>query len=185
MGLFGSKFNAMDTQSSAMNPALDLFIHNELGGIRTYLLSIFFGIAAFVELIMNGLILGTVCGELLSGSPVYGIVMFFALIVPHGIFEILATILESVAGVLLFLFIFRFFKTIYSTKDISTFKLKAKNSWEVTKVYLKQSIVLMIFYFVLLIIAAIIEAYITPCVGDWAESFFLNDFSFFYFFLEC
>ena len=173
MGLFGSKLNAMDAQSApAMDPALDLFIHNELGGIRTYLLSIFFGIAAFVEIIINGLMVGTVCGELISQNFVYGFAMSFALIVPHGIFEIPATILESVAGVLLFLFIWRFFKTIRATKDISTFKLKAKSSWEVNKVYLKQSIVLMIFCCVLLVIAAIIEGHITGHIGDWVQSFF-------------
>ena len=83
--------------------------------------------------------------------------MFLALVLPHGIFEIPATIFESVADVLLFLFIWRFFKTIHSTKDISTFKLKAKNSWEVNKVYLKQFIVLMVFCVVLLIIAELLR----------------------------
>ena len=73
---------------------------------------------------------------------------------------------------LLFLFIFRFFKTICTTKDVSSFKLKAKKSWEVNKIYLKQSIVLMIFCCFLLIIAAFVEAYITDYVGMWVDSFF-------------
>jgi stage II sporulation protein M len=155
-----------------MNPALDIFIHNEFAGIQTYFLSIFFGIDAFFSIIFNGVLLGAIGGDVNGGSLVYAVAMFLALVVPHGIFEIPATILESVAGVLLFLFIFRFFKTIYTTKDISDFKLKAKNSWNVNKVYLKQSIVLMIFCCLLLVIAAIIEAYITDYVGNWVESFF-------------
>ncbi len=100
-----------------------------------------------------------------------GFSMFIVLVAPHGIFEIPANILESVAGVLLFLFIFRFFKTIHSTKEVSSFKFKAKKSWEVNKIYFKQSIVLMIFCCCLLVIAAIIEGHIIDHVGNWVESF--------------
>ena len=175
LGNFTSNSHTSATHVSkpaAMNPALDIFIHNEFAGIQTYFLSIFFGIDAFFSVIFNGVLLGAIGGDVNGGSLVYAVAMFLALVVPHGIFEIPATIFESVAGVLLFLFIFRFFKTIYTTKDISDFKLKAKNSWNVNKVYLKQSIVLMIFCCVLLVIAAIIEAYITDYVGNWVESFF-------------
>lgn len=82
--------------------------------------------------------------------------MFIALIVPHGIFEIPALIFESVAGVLLFLFIWRFLKTIDTTRnDVPGFKLRAKNSWKLNRIYLKQSIVLMVFSCFLLIVAAL------------------------------
>ena len=101
-----------------------------------------------------------------------GFSMFIVLVAPHGIFEIPATILESVAGMLFFLFIFRFFKTIHGIKDASSFKLKAKKSWEVNKIYFKQSIVLMIFCCFLLVIAAIIEGHITDYIGYWIKSFF-------------
>ena len=81
--------------------------------------------------------------------------MFIALIVPHGIFEIPALIFESAAGVLLFLFIWRFLKTIDTTRnDVSGFKLRAKNSWKLNRIYLKQSIVLRVFSCFLLIVAA-------------------------------
>ena len=110
-------------------------------------------------------------GEALAKGPIYGICIFICFVAPHGIFEIPATILESVAGMLFFLFIFRFFKTIRST-DGSSFKLKAKKSWEVNKIYFKQSIVLMIFCCFLLVIAAIIEGHITDYIGYWIKSFF-------------
>ncbi len=175
LGAISSQTHAAGTHvshHSTMNPALELFINNETAGILTYVMSIFFGINAFVSLIINGAILGVLSGSVIAESPIYGISSFLAYTVPHGIFEIPACILESVAGVLLFLFIFRFFKTIYGTKDASSFKLKAKKSWEVNKIYLKQSIVLMIFCCFLLIIAAFIEAYITDHVGNWVDSFF-------------
>ena len=175
LGMFSSKVHTMGahmTKPSALDPALELFIHNEYAGIQTYVYSIFFGIFAFVSIMLNGALMGVFGGLALTKGPVYGISMFIALVAPHGIFEIPANILESVAGVLLFLFIFRFFKTIYGIKDGSSFKLKAKKSWEVNKIYFKQSIVLMIFCCILLIIAAIIEGHITDHVGNWVESFF-------------
>ena len=171
MGAFTHQFNAMGDETSTLDPALDLFIHNEFGGIQTYIYSIFFGIYAFFSLITNGMMIGVTFGEALAKGPVYGICLFIGFVAPHGIFEIPATILESVAGVLLFLFIFRFFKTIRSI-DGSSFKLKAKDSWEVNKIYFKQSIVLMIFCCCLLVIAAIIEGHITDYIGYWIKSFF-------------
>ncbi len=171
MGAFAHQFNAMGDETSTLDPALDLFIHNELGGIQTYIFSIFFGIDAFFSLIINGMMMGVTLGQALAKGPIYGICMFIGFVVPHGIFEIPATILESVAGVLLFLFIFRFFKTIHSI-DGSSFKLKAKDSWKVNKIYFKQSIVLMIFCCCLLVIAAIIEGHITDHIGYWVKSFF-------------
>ena len=173
--MFSSKVHTIGahmTKPSALDPALELFIHNEYAGIQTYVYSIFFGIFAFVSVMLNGALMGVFGGLALTKGPVYGISMFIALVAPHGIFEIPANILESVAGVLLFLFIFRFFKTIYGIKDGSSFKLKAKKSWEVNKIYFKQSIVLMIFCCILLIIASIIEGHITDHVGNWVESFF-------------
>ena len=172
---FSYQANAPGTpapQHSTTDSPVDLFINNETAGIVTYLLSIFFGINAFVSLILNGTILGVLSGNVIAENPIYGISTFLAYTVPHGIFEIPACILESVAGMLLFLFIFRFFKTMRGTKDGSSFKLKAKKSWEVNKIYLKQSIVLMIFCCCLLVIAAFIEAYITDYVSNWVDSFF-------------
>ena len=171
---FSYQANAPGTpapQHSTTDSPVDLFINNETAGIVTYLLSIFFGINAFVSLILNGTILGVLSGNVIAENPIYGISTFLAYTLPHGIFEIPACIFESVAGMLLFLFVFRFFKTIHSI-DASSFKLKAKKSWEVNKVYLKQSIVLMIFCCFLLIIAAFVEAYITDFVGNWVDSFF-------------
>ncbi len=174
LNMFHSSVNTIGThmsKPSALDPALELFIHNEYAGIQTYVFSIFFGIFAFVSIILNGALMGLFGGLALTKGPVYGISMFIALVAPHGIFEIPANILESVAGVLLFLFIFRFFKTIRSI-DGSSFKLKAKKSWEVNKIYFKQSIVIMVFCCCLLVIAAIIEGHITDHIGNWVESFF-------------
>ena len=156
-----------------MDPALELFINNETAGLTTYFSSVFFGIMSFVSVIVNGMAIGIVGGKVVSMDPFRMSLMFIALIVPHGIFEIPALIFESVAGVLLFLFIWRFLKTIDTTRnDVSGFKLRAKNSWKLNRIYLKQSIVLMVFSCFLLIVAALIEGHVTEHVGMWVDSFF-------------
>ena len=169
------KYFVEAVKTSGVDPSLDsslnLFINNEGVGLKVYFASIFFGIAPFVVMVLNGLGFGLLGGHFITGDIFYKSVLFIALIVPHGIFEIPATIFESAAGVLLFLFIFKFFKTIPSMND-SSFKLKAKSSWEVNKIHLKQSIVLMIFSCVLLVIAAIIEGHITPAIGMFVKSLF-------------
>ena len=88
-----------------------------------------------------------------SVSPKMG-VQFIVYLIPHGIFEITATVLESVAGILLFLFIWRFIKAWRRSDGISQAFEKSKN-------VLIQSIVIFIFSTILLVIAAPIEAYVS------------------------
>ena len=75
-----------------MDPALELFINNETAGLTTYFSSVFFGIMSFVSVIVNGMAIGIVGGKVVSMDPFCMSLMFIALIVPHGIFEIPALI---------------------------------------------------------------------------------------------
>ena len=133
--------------------ATELFINNEWGGIETYIFSVFFAIPAFVMLIYNAFNLGAL-GQLFSQIIPNGGLKYIVYIIPHGIFEITATVIQSAAGVVLFLFIWRFIKAWRSSK-------KASDAFEQTKKILIQSIMLMIFATILLIIAAPIEAYVS------------------------
>ena len=158
---FLGEIKAEMSREFTMDPALELFINNETAGLTTYFLSVFFGIMSFVSVIVNGMAIGIVGGKVVSMDPFRMSLMFIALI------------FESVAGVLLFLFIWRFLKTIDTTRnDVSGFKLRAKNSWKLNRIYLKQSIVLMVFSCFLLIVAALIEGHVTEHVGMWVDSFF-------------
>lgn len=170
---FLGEIKAELSREFTLDPALELFINNESAGLTTYFSSVFFGIMSFVSVIVNGIAIGIVGGKFVSMDPFRMSLLFIALIVPHGIFEIPALIFESTAGVLLFLFIWRFLKTINITRnDFSSFKLMVKNSWKLNKVYLKQSVVLMVFSCMLLIIAALIEGHVTENIGIWVDSFF-------------
>jgi uncharacterized membrane protein SpoIIM required for sporulation len=133
--------------------AMDILINNEWSGILTYVGSIFFGIFAIISLGYNGVNLG-MFGQLFSQYVPNGGLKSIVYLIPHGIFEITATVLHSVAGILLFLFIWRFIRAMIS-KDVHG----ASEAFNQNKKVLIQSLIIMIFSAILLVIAALIEAY--------------------------
>ena len=135
--------------------AVELFINNEYGGILTYLGSVFFGIFAVVSLIYNGVNLGLV-GQLFSQMTPNGGLRYIIYLLPHGIFELTATVLESAAGIMLFLFIWRFFRALISRETHGV-----SEAFDKAKKILVQSLIIMIFKTILLLIAAPIESYIS------------------------
>lgn len=145
--------------STSLSP-VDLFIQNEGGGIVTYIASIFFGIFAILMIIYNAFnigILGPIIGHFAPG----GGLQYIIYLIPHGIFEITATVLQSVAGILLFMFVYKFIRAIIGkeTQGLS-------ESFEKAKKPLIQSLVIMIFAAILLLIAAPIEAYLSVPISE-------------------
>ena len=124
--------------------ATELFLHNELGGIGAYIASILFGIPAIIAIIYNGVSLG-LTGALLSHFMPKGWIQYIIYLIPHGIFEFTAMVIQSVAGILLFLFIVDFLKGLIRSE---------KNGF-------KEKVIFMIFGTILLLIAAPIEAYVS------------------------
>lgn len=139
--------------------ATELFIHNELGGIGAYIASILFGIPAIIVIIYNGVSLG-LTGALLSHFMPKGWIQYIIYLIPHGIFEFTAMVIQSVAGILLFLFIVDFLKGLIRSEK-NGFKEKVIFSYEENNKRFIQSLVLMIFGTILLLIAAPIEAYVS------------------------
>ena len=133
--------------------AMDILINNEWSGILTYVGSIFFGIFAIISLGYNGVNLG-MFGQLFSQYVPNGGLKYIVYLIPHGIFEITAIVLQSVAGILLFLFIWKFIRAMIS-KDVHG----ASEAFNQNKKVLIQSLIIMIFSAILLVIAALIEAY--------------------------
>lgn len=131
--------------------ATELLISNEVGGIFTYFGSVFFAIPAIVMLFYNGYQMGAF-GSLFEAYMPNGGLTYIIYLIPHGIFEITATVIESVAGILLFIFIWKFIRTWLTSKN----RTEAFNQ---TKKILIQSVILFIFSAILLVIAAPIEAY--------------------------
>ena len=157
--------NSTDVGTIQNTSATQLFIHNEAGGIQTYITSIFFGISAIFSLVYNGVNMALL-GGLLANLMEKGWIEYILNILPHGIFEISALVIQSVAGILLFLFVWGFLKGIIKS-DLNGFKEKASNSYEENKKKLIQSLVLMIFGTILLLIAAPIEAYVSVPLANF------------------
>ncbi|SEK47307.1 stage II sporulation protein M [Methanobrevibacter gottschalkii] len=149
------------------NLGFEIFINNIRASLLTYVLSVFFALMAVFSLILNGIILGAVGGAYMSADPVYNGIMFLALILPHGIFEIPALIFSSVAGILLFKFIFKYLKTFVKRDDLSL-----KEILDMHKVIIKHSIILLILSFVLFVIAAAIEGNFTSAFAKWIQTLF-------------
>ena len=139
--------------------ATELFLHNELGGIKVYIASILLGIPAIIVIIYNGVNLG-LTGALLSHFMPKGWIQYIIYLIPHGIFEFTAMVIQSVAGILLFLFIVDFLKGLIRSEK-NGFKEKVIFSYEENNKRFIQSLVLMIFGTILLLIAAPIEAYVS------------------------
>ncbi|WP_458403201.1 stage II sporulation protein M [Methanobrevibacter sp.] len=139
--------------------AADYFIHNEWSGIQTYVASVFFAIPALVVLVYNGINLGAM-GAIFNMVLPGGGVQFLIYLIPHGIFEITATVLQSSAGVILFLFIFNFARAFIRTRALS-------DAYAESKKLLIHSLVIMIFSTILLLIAAPIEAYFSVPFSDF------------------
>ena len=141
--------------------ATELFIHNVSGGIMIYLGSIFFAIPAIVMIIYDGLNLGFL-GALFSSIMPNGGLFFIVYLIPHGIFEITASVIQSVCGIMLFLFVFRFLKAMLGSETDGV-----SDAFEKTKKILVQSLVLMVFSIILMLIAAPIEAYVSIPVAEF------------------
>ena len=152
------------------NLTISWMLNNIRANLLTYFLSRLFAFMAFFSIIFNGLIIGVVGGTITANDPSNWI-MFLALILPHGIFEIPSLVFSSAGGIFLFKFIFNTFKTLFKNNN-TTLKESFLDSWDKNKSILKHSLVLLILSLVLMVIAGIIEGNFTLMFGKWIQSFF-------------
>ncbi len=137
--------------------AFNIMIHNETAALITLIGSIFFAIYAFIAIFLNGFVVGFMAGYTIHST--YDLVMYIALIVPHGILEIPAFFCSCTSGILLFTFIF---KVLQDKIRKNTFAEAYQNN----KKTLKHVAALFLVAVVLFAIAALIEGFITPQIGN-------------------
>jgi len=110
-----------------------------------------FGITSLLNIISNGFLLGgNIKIAIKSGASLYNILI---LLFPHGIFEIPAIIIAGAAG----------FKIPY---EIIRY-LAGKKEQILTKEDIKEYLTLALISIILIVIAAFVEAYITPRVAEY------------------
>jgi len=109
------------------------------------------GITTFINLFYNGLTFGFLVKEALEkGIPINEVIL---LTLPHGIFEIPAIIIAGAAG----------FKIPY---EIIRY-LAGRKETILTKEDIKEYLTLTLISIILIVIAAFVEAYITPRIAEY------------------
>ena len=137
--------------------AFSIMFHNLKSAITIFIASIFFGIFAVISTITNGFVVGFMAGHTIKSFN--SLIIFLALIIPHGVIEIPALFLSCASGILMFLFIFRILK---DKINYFSFTEAYKNQ----KKTLKHALVLISLAIILFVIAALIEGFITPQLGN-------------------
>lgn len=141
-----------------------IIINNCFINVISYIESIFFCYGPLYDMVLNIGSSGITsrATELACGDPF----LFLKLTCLHGFFEDLSTILNSFAGFLLFSFIIRTIKDIFKpSKRLA--KGAITNSLEINKKVLYQSLAIFVFAFVVMIIAGVLEEYISVPFGNF------------------
>ena len=137
--------------------AFNIMIHNETAALVTLIGSIFFAVYTFLAIFLNGFVVGFMAGYTIHST--YDLIIYIALIVPHGILDIPAFFCSCTSGILLFLFIFRVLKDKIQKNTFS-------EAYTNNKKTLKHVVILFTIAVVLFAVAALIEGFITPQLGN-------------------
>ena len=156
------EFLAQETFFSITN-MLYIIINNCFVLLIGYIGAIFFGMGPIWSMISNFSDWGITsrATELAVGDPF----LFMKLTCLHGFFEDLALILNSFAGFILFSFIARFIKNLFSPSEVlceNTFF----NSWKINKKHLYESLVIFVIALFVMIFAGFLEEFLSVPFGN-------------------
>lgn len=137
----------------------DIFINNIMIVLQMFIYGLFFCISALI-LAFNGFFVGYYTAI----SP--NILQSIILILPHGIFEFTSCILACASGFILFNFVYRLFKTFLKEKE-RKFIDRLFYSYEVNFDKLLQAFIILLIASILMVIAGLIEVYLTIPIGKF------------------
>lgn len=142
-----------------------IFLNNISILLSMYILGTIFCFSSFI-LIFNGMFLGYFIGN--RANTIETIL----LILPHGIFELSSCVIGTAAGFVLFIFIFRIVKSIIPSKLNDNLTLKDRLYKAINENFykLKQSLILLGVSIFLMVIAGLIEVYVTIGLSNWILS---------------
>ena len=142
----------------------DIFLNNIMIVLQMFIFGLFFCFSALI-LAFNGFFVGYYTAT----AP--NLLQVLLLTIPHGIFEFSSCILACASGFVLFNFIYRLIKTFLKEKEGKFFD-RLIYSYDKNFDKLLQSFILLALASVLMIIAGIIEAYITLPLAEFLFSLF-------------
>lgn len=132
----------------------DIFFNNVKIIIQMFIYGVFFCISILV-LAYNGFFLGYYV------AVHDNLIKVLLMIIPHGIFELTSCAIACSSGLVLFNFFFKFFKS-YLIEDLSL-----KESFNKNFNKLKQAIIIFSVSVVLMVIAGIVEVYLTIPIANF------------------
>ena len=146
-----------------------IIVNNCLINISSYFEAIFFGFGPVYDMAINMGMSGVIsrATEIACGDPF----LFLKMTCLHGFFEDLSTILNSFAGFILFSFVVRFIKNLFSP----SYNLADGcflNSWKINKKHLYQSVAIFILGLAVMIFAGFLEEYISIPFGNLIAAIF-------------
>lgn len=142
----------------------DIFFNNIMIVLQMFIFGLLFCFSALI-LAFNGFFVGYYTAT----SP--NLLQVLLLTIPHGIFEFSSCILACASGFVLFNFIYRLVKTFLKEKEGKFFD-RLIYSYDKNFDKLLQAFILLALASVLMIIAGIIEAYITLPLAEFLFSLF-------------
>lgn len=140
----------------------DIFLNNFSVIVRMFIFGVVFCISALV-LAFNGFFVGYYIG---TSDNLVEVLMY---IIPHGIFEFSSCILACAASFVLFVFLFRFLKAFIKDENKSIME-GLRNSFDANYIKLKQALILFGISVILMMIAGVIEAYLTIPIAKYLLS---------------
>ena len=140
----------------------DIFLNNLKVILEMFIGGLMFCFSALI-LAFNGFFVGYYV------ASTHDLVTVSWYIIPHGIFEFSSCILACAAGFVLFKFAYRFIKTAFNDTHNPTLE-NLKESYAENYDTLKQALILFAISVVLMVIAGIIETYLTLPIAEFILS---------------
>lgn len=140
----------------------DIFLNNLKVILAMFIGGLFFCFSALI-LSFNGFFVGYYV------ASTHDLVTVSLYIIPHGIFEFSSCILACAAGFVLFKFAYRFIKTAFNDTHNPILE-NLKESYAENYDKLKQALILFAISVVLMVIAGIIETYLTLPIAEFILS---------------
>ena len=137
----------------------DIFLNNLRVIFQMFIYGIIFCISALI-LAFNGFFVGYYIGT----AP--NLLQVLLYIVPHGIFEFSSCILACASGIVLFKFVFNFLKRFINEENETVVK-SLKIAFEANYIKLKHALIIFGISVILMVIAGVIEAYLTIPIAQY------------------
>ena len=132
--------------------------------INAYCNSVFLGLGAIIDIIVNMGIIGRTFAANTYFTDDH--LLFFKLTFMHAIPEDISTILNSFASMILAYFVIAYIRDVFKS-TAGSFPSRLMDSWQVNKIHLMQSLVVFVVGIIVMVYAGICEEFLSVPIGNF------------------